>query len=73
MLFLNRCSGELLAFIDGHHVVLLTQGRTEKNIRSKNGLKERVKITYLELFSDNGAQNSLIKAPPNNARHKSVT
>jgi len=59
-LYLNRRSGELLAFIDGHHAVLITQERrTEKNVRTTNGLKGRVKITYLELFSGSGAQITL--------------
>jgi hypothetical protein len=44
MLYLNRCSGELIVYIDGHHVVLLTQERrTEKNIRTTNVLKEKSK------------------------------
>jgi hypothetical protein len=28
--YLNRCSGELIAYIDGHHVVLLNQERRTK-------------------------------------------
>jgi hypothetical protein len=58
---LDRRSGELLAFIDGHQVVLLTQERRiKKNIRTTNGLTGRVKITHLELFSGSGEQFSLI-------------